>query len=1743
MVRHIGRYEIRGKLGDGGFGSVYQAYDPTVQRVVAIKVLSNQPDASIVSRFHAEAKTAGRLNHKNIVTIYEFGEEAGTPFIVMQYLDGLDLQKIIADNAARQSLTLLEKLEILSEAAQGLQCAHENGVVHRDVKPANIMRLKDGSVKIMDFGIARLTSAASTRLTQTGLMIGTIHYMAPEQFKSGEVDALCDIWAYGVVAYEFLTGIHPFRADDPAAVMYRITMEEPAPLDSVLPGCPPALATDIHRLLAKNRLNRVQSLDDFLLDIEPVIEALAKTELPDLLKRAERLIEDDDLEGAHSIVARLQKLDRTNKEVRRLKDHVRERARARAMRPRIEELLNEAAERVRSRDFTAAADRLNSAIQLDPVNSSLRSRLERIKEDGNRARRVDEAIARGRRSLNEGDLTGAFAHVSEAVESEPEHAEGPALLQAVTNAMRDREARAKVRAGLEEANSLILIQSYDEAIAVLEDLREKNGPDEQVERRLTEAIQLRQAQKARERLNASINTARELLKHGSYKEAIRQLEALDQEYPNNPAIEVLLTHARDRQKAEDIAHQVGILLVQARGQRAAGRFDGALKRVEDALKLDPGNGKALALQRIYLEEAQADRNRKAVEAGLERYHDLIKQDKLDEALAEAKALAEEFPADESAAAAKAEAESRINEREEAERLKLQKEIHEVERFLADGRPESATQMLAHLTAQYPAEAAVRDLQDRARHLKLSQEAQEHLNAGLISARQLLMQENFPDACRLLEDLSAKHPLNAAVEVLLAHAQERAKTAERSARIEGLIAKAEREREEGRIDEALETVQQVLAVDPENGKARDLDKALRDRSQTLREEAGIAVELQEVQRFLESGNVEEARAAVDRLSIRFPRHQGISELKQQVSARILQKTEQRAGEIRQGIGEAEHLLARDQTVTARQLLEQLIPRFPDESSLTALLDRARRMEAERGLQAEIRINAGILNELAEHQEWVEADRLLDALLKQRPDCREYIEQADNIRRLKECDKELSEIEAILQTGAVETAISRAEAAMALLPGNPRAMAVLQNARNARELRDLAAYARRRLDNGDLEEARQIVRNGLARFPDGAELREVEKAIDKAAGLSQSLSGAREALQNRRFAEARELANRVLPAGSGLGLSARHLLEQIDAQQKNYDRQLHYDQGRSEAENLLRTLRFDAAIEKLRQLLNEFPGDKALLDDIERAGAAREQHAKRGKYNQARAASQKLFESGNLEAAIAGFQDILREYPDDPALLNDLAAVQSAVALREEHRRMDSQIAELDVLFRKGDAEAVRSGAKKILAEHNEPRASELLLWAEKSIAQARQIRKKSRASQRVFVWGGIAALAIIIVAVVAIAGRRKPPAPRLSVEPAEFLFSSRADKPISQTSALHITIDGAQGWQITNADPWLQIPSHNGTGSSNLNLGIDPSGLSPGTYTSFATVVSGDQQKTIKVRLTVSAPTPKPGGGGPAATTMILTASRNSIAPGEELTLTASLSPVNASGRVTFRDGASVVGAGILARGTAGVRLPALSAGTHSFSASYDGNTDFAASKSSVSVLVKPMSATIALTATPEPSTSGQSVTVTASITPPGATGTVTFYDGANNSVVVGTEALKSGKAAITLATLSAGTHNLIAAYGGDGNHTSSSSTVTHTVLRTVDCGDGFTGNFRERITWRGDQALPENEILTIIEKVATPGGIVTGLLPGCPGTVTAPPGIDIVALPTAADGYRRLQVRNSSGQPIKSITIQWDKKK
>jgi serine/threonine protein kinase len=263
---NLGRFEIVERLGSGGMGVLYKANDPQLHRPVAIKVLSADifADDQSRARFFREAQAAARVQHRHIVTIYEFGEDSGIPFIVMEFLKGQDLS---ARMLASPPLSLDQKLNIASQLCVGLSAAHVANIVHRDVKPPNVWIEGDGNVKLLDFGIAKL---ASTTLTRPADFAGSACYMSPEQLSNKPVDHRADIFSVGVMLYELLSGHKPFLADSPAAVMLKIVSEDPQPLDRLVPDLPPRLVAAVGRALNRDPEKRFQSALEFEHELQQV---------------------------------------------------------------------------------------------------------------------------------------------------------------------------------------------------------------------------------------------------------------------------------------------------------------------------------------------------------------------------------------------------------------------------------------------------------------------------------------------------------------------------------------------------------------------------------------------------------------------------------------------------------------------------------------------------------------------------------------------------------------------------------------------------------------------------------------------------------------------------------------------------------------------------------------------------------------------------------------------------------------------------------------------------------------------------------------------------------------------------------------------------------------------------------------------------------------------------------------------------------------------------------------------------------------------------------------------------------------------------------------------------------------------------------------------------------------------------------------------------------------------------------
>ena len=280
----ISHYKILSKLGEGGMGVVYKAEDTKLKRIVALKFLPPEltRDEEAKKRFIHEAQAASTLQHNNVATIHEINEtEAGQMFICMDCYEG----EILKDKLEKGPLKIEEAINITIQVAEGLKKAHRKGIVHRDIKPANIYITEEGIVKILDFGLAKLTSP--THLTKTGTTLGTVYYMSPDQAKGEKVDYRTDIWSLGVVLYEMLTGQLPFKGEYESAIIYSILNEEPASLNSQRPDLPMELKRIVNRALKKDQDKRYQNTDKLLRDLKTLKNLPHRP--PDIKKRLMRI--------------------------------------------------------------------------------------------------------------------------------------------------------------------------------------------------------------------------------------------------------------------------------------------------------------------------------------------------------------------------------------------------------------------------------------------------------------------------------------------------------------------------------------------------------------------------------------------------------------------------------------------------------------------------------------------------------------------------------------------------------------------------------------------------------------------------------------------------------------------------------------------------------------------------------------------------------------------------------------------------------------------------------------------------------------------------------------------------------------------------------------------------------------------------------------------------------------------------------------------------------------------------------------------------------------------------------------------------------------------------------------------------------------------------------------------------------------------------------------------------------------
>jgi tRNA A-37 threonylcarbamoyl transferase component Bud32 len=584
----IGKYEVVDLIGRGGMGVVYKARDPQLDRLVAIKMIIGANPA-LLKRFDVEARSTAGLQHQNIVTIYDFGNQDGNPYLVMEYLEGSSLESAISSG---RTISLANKLRICINICNGLAYAHERGIIHRDIKPANVMLLNDDSIKIVDFGIARIGDTGISRTE----VVGSLHYMSPEQFQNTPLDIRTDIFSTGVVLYRLLTGTLPFQAAGEAAVMYRIIHDNALPIGSYVQGYPAELDSIVAKALAKNRENRYASCRDLAFDLQLLREQQKGTDVREWLQRAETAIQKAEWNKAEECLKQLLRIEEHNTRAYQMLSEVQERIRQQRRVEQSRQLRTQADEAFLDRRYDDALNILSQAIDVDRTNQDLLRLRQSVQEAKTRATRLHQALRRAEGAQQAGDLDEAKRAVSEALELDPDETSAKALRFVIFKQVEERDRKQALRKLLDDARDQLAARDLTRALETLQ-VAEAIDPASVELRSLQKAANTAREQQLRkaelEKLSRKIE---EVLAREDYEQAAAiAIEGL-RRYPQEPGLLKLKALAEAEQKRLKLIAYAHDQLAAANELLEAGKTLEALSVVERALQDVPGESQLESLR-------------------------------------------------------------------------------------------------------------------------------------------------------------------------------------------------------------------------------------------------------------------------------------------------------------------------------------------------------------------------------------------------------------------------------------------------------------------------------------------------------------------------------------------------------------------------------------------------------------------------------------------------------------------------------------------------------------------------------------------------------------------------------------------------------------------------------------------------------------------------------------------------------------------------------------------------------------------------------------------------------------------------------------------------------------------------------------------------------------------------------------------------------------------------------------------
>jgi eukaryotic-like serine/threonine-protein kinase len=735
----IGKYEVLDVLGRGGMGVVYRARDARLGRIVAIKMLTEgfSGNADMLQRFYREASQTGALRHNNIVIVYDAGDQDGEPYIVMEYVEGEPLDRAIK----RERMQLEHALTIVAQICSALAYAHRNGVIHRDIKPANVILRQDGSVKLLDFGIARDETRVETSITSTGSLVGTPPYMAPERFGGSAIDGRSDIFSAGVLLYLLLTGRLPFDAEYPA-VIDQIMRSHPPPPSELVQDCPTALDAIVTRALAKSPFDRYANADDMAMDLHEVAEGITAAHVAESMAQAEQHFNERDFMGAQSALRQLLRLDPQHIAGKRLLSQVDQRLTQQEKERKAQELARLAQQAASEREWDRALALCDEALALSPANNTLITLRKSVAEGKQTQEKVSQLLAESANARKVGELTRAQARAATAQRLDPHNSQVLALCRLLEQEIEEKRVKEELRKVMALVREHLAASEYEEAFVLLDKagtLAPDNAEVLRTKDELTAALAEEKRKSIVRRLEekAALSTTVAKLRLVS-----EELAKALKEFPNDPSLLRLRLNLEPRVKQlED-----ELFVKEACKSAAELAPEQALERVRSALTRVPGNEQLFGLESALSERVARQTREQQLAQRLGQARQAID----DRLFLEAVKILERCKAD---GFSSYEVDGLLNLAKTAASQRISQELLErsysqAKRLIDEEDYESAVQVLRRALRQVDEPVLHRQLEEATQKQAATEQ---RANAALERAETLTRVELFAEAVALLEE--------------------------------------------------------------------------------------------------------------------------------------------------------------------------------------------------------------------------------------------------------------------------------------------------------------------------------------------------------------------------------------------------------------------------------------------------------------------------------------------------------------------------------------------------------------------------------------------------------------------------------------------------------------------------------------------------------------------------------------------------------------------------------------------------------------------------------------------------------------------------------------------------------------------------------------------------------------------------------------------------------------------------------